>query len=112
MPFNKALGGAHSSMALGCPGRWAMEAIAVMTNYDDAAAEMHDLDQAMRASLNEAEEQKSKEKCLDEYRAEELAQHFKGSLLLSAVRLRHESLPHFGFTFAVYMAPAVECPVF
>lgn len=56
-----------------------------MTKEEDNNAEMRDLDLAMRTSLTEAEEQKSKAKPLEEYNAQELQQHFKGSLLLAAV---------------------------
>lgn len=63
-----------------------------MTKDDDNDAEMRDLDLAMRTSLTEAEEQKNKEKPLEEYSAEELQQHFKGSLVLAAVSPYHSSL--------------------
>lgn len=61
-------------------------AIEWQTAQDDLEAEKRDLELAMQASLREEEERKSQQTPLEQQTPEQLLQHFKGSILLAAVR--------------------------
>ncbi|EIE23735.1 hypothetical protein COCSUDRAFT_63260 [Coccomyxa subellipsoidea C-169] len=65
---------------------WALAAIEWQTAQDDLEAEKRDLELAMQASLREEEERKSQQTPLEQQTPEQLLQHFKGSILLAALR--------------------------
>ncbi|KAK9905522.1 hypothetical protein WJX75_001518 [Coccomyxa subellipsoidea] len=65
---------------------WVIAAIEWQTAQDDLEAEKRDLELAMQASLREEEERKSQQTPLEQQTPEQLLQHFKGSILLAALR--------------------------
>ncbi|CAL8471925.1 g11467 [Coccomyxa elongata] len=87
MPEVKAKAALQSVSAAGKSlEEWALSAIEWQTAQDDLEAEKNELEQAMQASLRQEEERKSQQTPLEQQSPEQLLAHFKGSLLLAALR--------------------------